>query len=252
MTRLLSANLRRLKINIPFYVFSFIILAVSIFFTSKGYLLMFGDYMSAESAIMLVSAVPAGLNTLFISFFIGREYSDKTIRNKIVVGYTKGEIYGAALLTTSLVTIFWVVLWFIGSISGTALTGGEYSMESLVVKALVVLFFNLAFSSALTAMCMTIHSRALCIVLNTQIPPYLITFILVNVSLLETHGSFKPVIKEIMTFIINLIPMGQWFFMSVDTGEILYPKPVLMLLSVGIAVLFTAVGSGLFKKKELK
>ncbi len=252
MTRLLSANLRRLKINIPFYVFSFIILAVSIFFTSKGYLLMFGEFMFAEIAIMLVSAVPAGLNTLFISFFLGREYSDKTIRNKIVVGYTKGEIYSAAFLTTSLVTTFWVVLWFVGSIFGAALTGGEYSMERLIVKALVALLYNLAFSSALTAMCMTIHSRALCVVLNTQIPSYLITFIAVNGSFLETEGAFTPVMKEIMTFIINLLPMGQWFYKCVEFGEILYPTPVLIALSAGIIILFTAVGTVVFRKKELK
>lgn len=252
MPRLLSASLRRLKINIPFYIFSFIILAGSMFFTSKGYLLMFSEYMFAEIAIMLVSAVPAGLNTLFISFFIGREYSDKTIRNKIVVGYTKSEIYCASLLTTSLVTALWVVLWFVGSIFGAALTGGEYSMERLIVKALVALLYNLAFSSALTAMCMTIHSRALCIVLNTQIPSYLITFIVVNGSFLETEGAFTPVMKEIMTFIVNLTPIGQWFFTSIEAVVILYPKPVLMLLSVGVAALFTAVGTVLFRKKELK
>ncbi len=250
MTRLLSANLRRLKINIPFYVFSFIILAVSIFFTSKGYLLMFGEYMPVEVAIVLISAVPAGLNTLFISFFIGREYSDKTIRNKIVVGYTKGEIYGAALLTTSLVTIFWVVLWFVGSIFGAVLTGGEYSMESLIVKALVALLYNLAFSSALTAMCMTIHSRALCVVLNTQIPSYLITFILSGTFIGE--GAYSPFMENLLTFIINLLPMGQWFYKSVGFSEILYPSPVLMALSAGIIILFTAVGAVLFRKKELK
>lgn len=250
MTRLLSANLRRLKINIPFYVFSFIILAGSLFFTSKGYLLMFGEYMPVEDAIMLISAVPAGLNTLFISFFIGGEYSDKTIRNKIVVGYTKGEIYGAALLTTSLVTIFWVVLWFVGSIFGAVLTGGEYSMESLIVKALVALLYNLAFSSALTAMCMTIHSRALCVVLNTQIPSYLITFILSGTFIGE--GAYSPFMEKLLTFIINLLPMGQWFYKSVGFGEILYPSSVLIALSAGIIILFTFVGVGLFKKKELK
>ncbi|MBO5266818.1 MAG: hypothetical protein J6B08_05940 [Ruminiclostridium sp.] len=252
MSRLLSANLRRLKINIPFYIYSFLIFAISILFTSKLYILMFGEYLPVEDAIMIASALPAGFNALFIGFFLGREYSDKTIRNKIVVGFTKSEIYGASLITTSLVTTLWVILWFVGCISGATIAGAEYSMESLIVKAFVVLFFNLAFSSGLTAVSMMVHSRVLCIVLHTQVPPYLITFALINGSLIGTEGAFPPVIKEIMTFVVNLMPMGQWFFTSVDYGEVLYPNPVLMLLSVGVIVLFTAVGIRYFKEKEIK
>lgn len=251
MTSLLSANLRRLKINIPFYIFSFIVLAVSFFFTSKGYLLMFGDYMPVESAIMLSSAVPAGLNTLFIAFFLGREYSDKTIRNKIVVGYTKNEIYCASFLTTTLVTTLWVVLWFAGSISGAAVSGGVYSMENLVINAFVVLLFNLAFSSVLTAVSTIVDSRVLCIVLHTQIPPFFITFVLSG-TFVGVEGAYSPVVEKILTFVINLLPMGQWFYKSTGFSEILYPDYVLMALSAGIIILVTIVGFELFRKKEIK
>ncbi len=253
MLKLLSANLGRLKTNSLFYIITFLVIAISVFFSSKGYLLMFGDYMEVESAIMIAAALPAGFNTLFIGFFLGREYSDKTIRNKLTVGYTRNEVYAASLITTSLITAFWVALWFISGIFGAYLTGAAFSMTSLAAKAVVVLFYNLAFSSALTAVSMAVHSRALAIVLHTQIPPYLITFVLVNGMPLQYEAEASPVMAEIRKFIVNLTPMGQWFYCSVDESyNVLYSKPFLILLSAAVIIMFTAVGLKVFEKKELK
>lgn len=251
MTRVLSANLRRLSINALFYICAAVVFFGTLLLTANGSLLFFGSDVSAETLINLAAIFPAGLNTIFISFFIGRDYSDKTIRNKITVGHSKNEIYAAYFITIAISTLIWILLWLSGGVIGAVISGKEIETASLLLDGAVVLLYNLSFASVLTAFCMITPSRALSVVIHTQIPPIIMTFVMVNGSNLEIAKEFTAK-EHIMKFFINAVPMGQWFFNSVVTDTVLYDKGVLILLSAAVTALFSAAGVLLFRAKELK
>ena len=59
---------------------------------------------------LLTFAIPMVLMTIFIPVFFGRMYSDGTIKNLIVCGYSKGKIYLASLVFTYLLDLFLILV----------------------------------------------------------------------------------------------------------------------------------------------
>ena len=63
-------------------------------------------------------ALPGIVMAAFCSMFIGTEFSDGTMRNKLIVGHRRREIYFTNFLTCALSGIFliWCIwLWFLSS-----------------------------------------------------------------------------------------------------------------------------------------
>ena len=107
MSKLLSANFMRVKKNKPFW-------GCIIFMLFLGVSLPIAQYMQVEELnqtrqevyetvldqqfftfVMFIGLVAS----VFCGLFLGTEYSDRTIRNKVVVGHTRNGIYLANLIT---------------------------------------------------------------------------------------------------------------------------------------------------------
>ena len=108
MSKLLSANFMRVKKNKPFW-------GCIIFMLFLGVSLPIAQYMQVEELnqtrqevyetvldqqfftfVMFIGLVAS----VFCGLFLGTEYSDGTIRNKVVVGHTRNGIYLANLPTS--------------------------------------------------------------------------------------------------------------------------------------------------------
>ena len=103
MSKLLSVNFARLKQNKAFWI------SMVITFLFGGYA-PFANYMqmqdmnfeyTLEMGFFNYSVLAFILLSIFVSLFLGTEYSDGTIRNKIVVGHTRIHIYLSSFIQKS-------------------------------------------------------------------------------------------------------------------------------------------------------
>lgn len=155
MSKLLYANLARLMKSRIFWLSEAFLAGYSIFIYALGAINMkngitinaseWSLYFFNEMLFCHIVMV------IFIPFFIGVEYSDGTMRNKIIVGHKRRDIYlanfmicyivGVIQFTTHLVTSFIAGFLLIGSLAITGITDFSwrigYSLAIIFVYAAV-------------------------------------------------------------------------------------------------------------------
>lgn len=97
----------------------------SVGFAIDGCVFEFAPFMG------LVAAV-------FISLFVGSEYSDGTIRNKLVVGHSRMRIYLANLIVCSIACVLISLAYVAGIIMVGSSKGGELLTETSIVSMCLI------------------------------------------------------------------------------------------------------------------
>lgn len=99
---------------------------------------------------------------IFISLFVGSEYSDGTIRNKLVVGHSRLRIYLANLIVCSIASILISLSYIAGIIVVHNSKGGELLTETNVIAMCLIssLFVSVAFTSIMTMLAMLNTNKA--------------------------------------------------------------------------------------------
>ena len=113
MYKLLKAGLFRLRKDIIFWIFTFLSLAVAGFtlfryYTNSSFGLAPLDKFVNEY-IMYIGIFIA----IFVSIFVGKEHSEGIIRNKIIVGHKRVNIYLSNLIISVIATIFYELIYLI-------------------------------------------------------------------------------------------------------------------------------------------
>jgi len=280
MIKLLRSNFSRLKKNRLFWLALLLMVAVPLYAVGVRYY----DYVIAQETIwetadglwfvggMYMSVVAS----VFISLFVGTEFSDGTIRNKLTVGHTRSEIYFSNLITCSAVSLFYhfvfiAVLFGAGSLM---LKTWNTPAKTLVILTALSLVTVIAMSAIFTMLAMLIHSRSAGAVTAMLVAMgMLIVTMTVNATLSAPEfidNAFHmtdvgEVVKsdpipnpryvagferEMYQHILNLIPTGQMAqFGNMDyTSEMTY----LPLYAVVVAVVCTAVGLAAFRRKDIR
>jgi len=148
MGNLLSANFLRLRKSVLFWG----LLAVSF---GLGALIAFNYYeRSREESIPLDGAffsypiLACILTAVFIPLFLGREYSDGSIRSKVAAGHSRPLIYGANLLAGMAASAL-----FCGAYMLAALTVGTPLIGFLAADAQQAALLTLGSLAAMAAFC---------------------------------------------------------------------------------------------------
>lgn len=96
------------------------------------------SYRNADGLIFVGGIYLIFVLAIFIGEFIGREYSDGTIRNKLVCGHTRRSIYLSKLIVCSVACLIFHLLYILVSvlmgillIDGTTMTIGQLMLSSL-------------------------------------------------------------------------------------------------------------------------
>ncbi|MDE5854464.1 MAG: ABC transporter permease [Ruminococcus sp.] len=99
---------------------------------------------------------------VFVGIFVGTEYSDGTIRNKLTVGHKRGDIYLANLIVCTAGTLIGAALnLLIHFTIGTALCGLEVLKTTDILKTIMYTFIALISSTAIMVLIsMIINSKA--------------------------------------------------------------------------------------------
>ncbi len=281
MRSLLSANFARLWKNRMFWL-----CMAAMFF--GGILMVVGQYVDLQKFIESGGEVGRILNAAgfsfatfigilgaaFTSLFFGTEYSDGTIRNKIVVGASRNAIYLSALITGIAAALMMCLAYIAGNWPfGALLLGGQgvgsaVALQNLVGCAVMVV----AFCSIYTLLSMTNQNKAAVAVISLLVVFALLflgAYIEARLSEPEFYSGYhmdaagelvwesvpndsylRGTARQVYSFFRDFLPMGQALQYSMVAGAgRLWP---LTGYSLAIAAVTTGVGLRLFRRKDLK
>lgn len=289
MSRLLSANFARLwrsgifrlalAANVVFGVY----LDVEKYFDIKrdpDYYMELGErYLCADGiafsgwlTLMLVAAV-------IIGSFVGTEYSDGTIRNKLMVGHKRSTIYLANFIVCAAASLILLIelLTVILGLGKFLFTASYMSVGEIISYTLSGCLTMIALSAILVFITMLIHNKAagsvtvlimvmllLCSALHIddrlRAPEYHSGITIVGTDaetgmpVFEKEETKNPnylegTKRQIYQSLYDALPACQFVQIQWENADRI---PIMAAYSLGITVVFTVGGLLLFRKKNLK
>ena len=142
-----------------------------------------GGYMF-KSGMLFLFIIP-----IIIGLFIGTDYSDGTIRNKLVVGHTRFNVYLANLITGVSVS----VLIYLAGIAASYITGlicfknDVLSASETFLFVITGILITASWSAICTLISMLFHSKAGSVVISLLIAAFMAVF-----SLEIIHSLSEP------------------------------------------------------------
>lgn len=280
MRKLLSANLSRLWKSKIFWAlegfcfgfgaFVYALVAYNTRNLGQGWL-EYNAHVYFYLQLMYIAVVIA----IFACFFIGTDYSDGTVRNKLIVGHSREGIYISFLLTVVMAAFLFVLAYLLAVLlvglpfSGTAvLTHVQAQPWRLLNCALVIVEYAALF----TLLSMLDSNKARNVVISLLIAGVVILMGMMAYgrlsepefvvrAVMQSDGSMlledgipnsqylTGTIRTVFEWITAILPSGS-VMLSLDKNfGFDWRNPV---LSVILLVLLTAIGCGIFKKKDIK
>ena len=260
MNRLLTGNLLRLRKNLLFWL-SLLCAIVGPMYTVLNnwyYKNLWDTTMCEDSAFLLIGGDYFFVIALavIISLFVGTEFSDNTIRNKLVAGHSRTSVFLSNLVTSVIVAVaMYFVSSAISSIGIPLLDGFELPLDKLIMQmAFAVLSVSViaVFTCAVT---MVIGNRVISIIVSMlsvigmqMIPPVLWA----NIDFYTENGLLDTFRAKVDVLLYDLLPVCQLYrYNSVieDIPKNIYLFPV---YSVLLIMIISTIGIIIFRKKNLK
>lgn len=274
MIKLLNAGFYRLKKSKIFWsvvVFS-VVLALFIIYASGHDMIKYNDVIEVEQLMIDYATMVGIIISIFTSLFLGIEYSDGAIRNKISIGHKRVNIYLSNLIITFFTSVVSYLMFLLIMISiGIPMFGKiTIPISELLTYIGCIFMMMLSYSSIFTFITMMISSKTITAVVNIILAFGMLIVAIVclnildtpqyvtNASLIDGKMKFEEVLnpkypseakKKFHQTLLDINPAGQGFQIA---GRITPNIKVLPIYSLGNVVLFTGLGLILFKKKELK
>lgn len=275
--KLLKAHFARLKFNKFFWVCVLGAFAVglTVVFTFYHSLVKYGSSASADAAMMLYTGAIGFVGAVIVSLFLGTDYSDGTLRNKIITGSRRTDIYISSLIVSIAATAAICAAYLLPVFAlGIPLLGGfVLDGKSIALYLVGSLALLLAFCSIFTAVSMSVHNKTIASVasiVGVMFVFFLCTYLLNRLGepeFIDKVVSYDPVTEEIVTetvrnasyigggartfvlFLLDFLPSGQSILYMSGTATHLWQMPLYSLL---IAVAATAGGILYFRKKDIR
>ena len=281
MSKLLRSDFRRLFRSKLFYLCLLPTAVTMMFalFNNLQYLeVMENLELPLDNLLFMGTTVIGFPIAIFTSFFIGTEYSDGTMRNKILVGNSRSSVYLSYLITTSVAAlamlavgtvfvlflgIFWMG-WFVTS------------PVILIPQILCCLLSVIAFNSIIVALAVLVHHKAICAVVCLVIAMLMVNIVapflwdkleaeepmnpeitytdtdgVVHVIPEKPNPKYPTGIKRVLLqFCYDTLPTAQMYQYGYDEmPQNIELFPIYSVLFVGI---FTTTGICIYKRRDLK
>lgn len=260
MRKLLSANFARLWKNKAFWatVISLAVLSLAAVWLDFSPDHLNGDTIFyVEDVMFNLLPIIAFVNAGFISIFLGTECDEHTIRNKLVVGHTRSDVYFANSLSCFVAsTIQMVVVLLISGIAGWILYGVfRLPLSQLLWILLSCIMVCAVYSAIFAGISMNISSKSSSLVATLLLALGLflmISYLYGNVTVSVNgvaHVYNEGKLPDIMKFLCNLLPTGQVMLINNMDLEnyLIWPLCSVILL---IPTLF--VGYIPFRKRDIR
>lgn len=277
MYNLVTAGLARLRKNWVFWGemgFLFLLSAVgmlldvrqSVSLRAEGYVYYLDDFYFKYAPFLALFVVA------FVSLFLGTEYNEGTIRNKLVVGHSRLRVYLSNYLVCLVACEGFVAVWILGGMVGIPFLGTwQMGWKGFAIYALLAVLFTAALTGIFVLIAMLSARKSLTAVMAVFVAMALILWgsmlynalgepEMVSEMMLTADGiqmgeplpnpRYVDGAKRILyQFLVDGLPTGQGIQM---TNEGL-GRPLLSgVASVVLAVFTTMAGIFCFRKKDLR
>ena len=275
MRNLLHANFSRIWRNKVFWgelllLFGAGVWSVSMMYRERA---QYGWGHPFDEQLFFFAILVGCFLSVFCSLFFGTEYSDGTIRNKLIVGHTRSAIYCSGLLSCiaeSLLTAcaFLVPYCTLGAFltDAPAKTTGQILLHVCISVFLLAAFASLYFMltmliekrSVAAVFCILFFFGMLLVASVTKArldEPEMVTGYSLTINGFEQTAPepnpryLQPLARAIFQFFFDLLPTGQ--MLQLTFFSVLHPLR-LMLCSAAICAATTGFGLFFFGKKDLK
>lgn len=163
MTNLLLSNLKRLMKNRAFQIAAAVVAAIGLF----EIFMMYRDSIIEmetpyfDSGLFSFAALGVFALAAVVPLFVGCEYSDGTIRNKMVVGHHRASVYLSLLITSVIAGWLLVMVWTAAYlIPGVILMKHANPLWVYLVLYLAMFLELAVFSAIFTLLTMALGSKA--------------------------------------------------------------------------------------------
>ena len=276
MRKLLRANFNRLMKDKLFWI----LMVSEVFLGGLFPILHYMDNLdekagwTQEHSFFIFAIFVPMMISVVSSLYIGTEYSDGTMRNKLIVGHSRSRIYVANLITNMETSFMLCFAFMLSHICiGTTLLGWfESDEKTIVAYALVVLAMAIACTAIFTLIAMLCSNKAYsvagCILLIFLLlfmgiritaalnePEYYsaYSYTEAGVTVAEDEERNPNYIsgtkRQIFEFLNEFLPGGQMLKLSTMKVEHLGRSAVYDGI---IFVVMTGCGLLVFRKKDLK
>ena len=288
MYKLLNASFYRLRKNKIFLGLVILTIIIAVFMLVSEYLnnikysSVFGISSNTTDILLMKFINIIGFFiAIFTSLFVGAEYSDGTIRNKIVAGHSRKNIYLSNLIVSIvvglilefiyLIIISIVAIPLLGSIQ---MTFSQFAFILLDMIMIIIVYSSIFNFIALICSNITISTvSSLLLILIMFVIDMLLSptansteYIQKNIVMDEQGNVTYEVVKNedypgklvqtICKTISNFNPVSQAIEISGNkinmNEEDFNNMKVYPLYSLGLIIIITAIGIYLFNIKELK
>lgn len=275
MNKLLRANFSRLRKNRIFWlcisaVFLISIINILIFYrqiNAEGELpnaVLEDHYFELLPMLGILSAI-------VISLFVGTEYSDGTMRNKLIIGSTRTNIYLSFVVTSAVVSAAVTFACFIGGLFGIPLFGTwKMPLSSLLLYILAGVLSSIALSAIFTLISVNCSRKAECAVIAilTALALIILGSIIYNKlqapetisEMLVTANGIEPTephpnpdyvggsLRSVMTALLHILPSGQQILIA--NLELVQPL-YCICYSTCLTIIVSICGAVIYHKKDL-
>ncbi len=269
MSKLLSANLSRLFKSKVFWLTAAAMLVLTVI---EMIALDIHDTPKTFDLVCFRMMPYFGLYAAFFtSMFLGTEYSNSTIRNKLIVGHSRSEVFFANLFTCLIAAAIFFIVW-----AGTTCVGipgaHDIDLKTCLLKALVGFFTLVSITSVMSVISQLITRKAVTAV--TAIFAALALLLLAsyfynalcqpetNVELVNIaeDGSMEfnevpnpayiaGVLRPVYEAILRVLPTGQQILLADEPLS----QPALMIgYSLAVTIVVSVIGYLFFRKKDLR
>ena len=233
---------------------------------ARGYAISLDDYYFNQAPLI------GTFLALLISMFLGTEFSEGTIRNKLCIGHKRNEIFLSNFISCALATIALTAVWLLTSALLFGLIGPlEMGVSEFIGCIFVAVGFAVSFAALYTVIGSLSSNKAMTIIYTFAVfiilamaasalydrlcePEMNEGMILVGTQLVEMEPTPNPLylsgaIRTVCEVALELLPTGQALLLSDVAIE--YPARAIAL-SVVFTTVTLLVGGMLFRRKDIK
>ena len=279
MSKLLRANFLRLRKDKYFWIGMIAMILYGVIDSVGQYRnLNVYDMSVTFDTVFFASHIIIGmLIAAFVSLYVGTEYSDGTIRNKLMVGCNRRDIYLSNFITCAAAGAFMNFAYmFTACITGIPLFGFfEMEWQKAVVYVLDGLLMVIALTAIFSMLSMLNQNKALVAIIS-MVGIFALLFLSLyitmklgepeffdGVTMSKTVGDtvtqtiekipnpmyLSPSQRSVYQFLFDFLPTGQGI--QISAGAVTHPCAS-GLYSVGITIVVSLVGIWGFNRKDLK
>lgn len=279
MSRLLCADFAKLKKNRFFWLCIIGMVGFGLFMKIMEYITMqqYADEAPPlDSMLSVYSMVIGFLTAAFVSLFVGTEYSNGTIRNKIIIGHSRAAIYFSNLITCSAAGFFMCLAYLLPALAAGIPLCGIKTADFRYLAGMILCSFimTLAFTSLCTLVGMLCQNKAMTAVITIlSVCLFFAASVYISAKLNEPEtypeisafaddgsvidardvpnpGYVRGTQRQIYEFLDEFLPTGQSVILTRGDKDASFL--LMSAYSAGITAVAAGIGIFIFRKRDIK